>query len=445
MSSLFAHSKGIVVQGSIEAFKNAELRAYVYEDYISFKERKIATSLIEDNKFRIEFDLPATQEIILKIEDKSAHIYVEPGNVYNLHLDYDSELNKSRIYDRFLSIEFSFPTPTDLNQLIADFNKEYDVFFKENYKKFMITGAKEEIKAFAEKMQAKEKYSQNSYLREYVNYAIANLELAAKEDRKKLKKKYLENEEILYTNREYMSFFKQYNQQRFRQFAISKSGSEMMKAIMFEEDLGKTLDIILKGEKYESRVLAELFLLNGLFEDFYVKTINQESNKNLLRQITEKGQNSQNKKIAKNILSSLELFSRGTKAPTFLLEDIDGNLIGLKNFKGKYIYLNFWASWSVPSLRELKVMNALYEKYNSKVEFVSINLDEDKEKMQKLMKEEKYPWTFLHYGKEYDIKEKYQIRTVPTYFLIDTEGKLKNAPAEGPVQIEEELFNINKK
>ena len=114
----------------------------------------------------------------------------------------------------------------------------------------------------------------------------------------------------------------------------------------------------------------------------------------------------------------------------------------MKDLKGRPVYLNFWANWSIPSLRQLKVLQKLEEKYGDKIHFVSINLDEDASIFKNTKAKNNYRWTFLHYGDDFELREKYDVRTVPTYYLIDAAGKIIKANASGPTEIERTLYDL---
>ena len=102
--------------------------------------------------------------------------------------------------------------------------------------------------------------------------------------------------------------------------------------------------------------------------------------------------------------------------------DAKGQEHSLTDYRGKQVYLSFWSNTSIPSLRELKVLQKLQLEYGDKVHFVSINLDDDKSINETVATKNNYSWDFLHFGGDYELREAYQITTVPTYFLINEQG-----------------------
>ena len=123
----------------------------------------------------------------------------------------------------------------------------------------------------------------------------------------------------------------------------------------------------------------------------------------------------------------------------YLRKDEKGKLVRLSDFRGKYVYLDFWATWCVPCLKEMKVMPSLVKDYGDQVTFISVSLDNKYETMLEFLKKRDLPYPgnefkeyYLHFGGDKSIKEAYRIKSVPIYIFIDREGKIVKAPAERP-------------
>ena len=130
----------------------------------------------------------------------------------------------------------------------------------------------------------------------------------------------------------------------------------------------------------------------------------------------------------------------GSIAPDFRLPDQLGNSKNLSDFRGKYVYLDFWATWCAPCLKSMRMMNELYPKYRDSIEFISVSIDKNVGRMKKFIDNEEYPWTFLHYDGNEKLKEDYQVLAVPTYYFIDPKGRLIQSPALHPESGMERYF-----
>jgi len=121
----------------------------------------------------------------------------------------------------------------------------------------------------------------------------------------------------------------------------------------------------------------------------------------------------------------------GQTAPPWILPDIDGNTTSLADFKGKYVYIDFWATWCGPCLAEIPDYRQLVKDYASRnIVFVSISVDRDKPKWKTMVKKEKFEWIQLHDAD--NMNADYLVRYIPSFIFIDTEGKIITPRAPRP-------------
>ena len=114
----------------------------------------------------------------------------------------------------------------------------------------------------------------------------------------------------------------------------------------------------------------------------------------------------------------------GAMLPNFEGKTLDGRPIAVLGFRGKYLLVDFWATWCGPCVAELPNVLAAYEKYNAKgFEVLAVSLDRDEAELRKFVDEKKIPWAQVYEGAE-AIAEKFAIESIPTTFLIDREGKI---------------------
>ena len=87
-------------------------------------------------------------------------------------------------------------------------------------------------------------------------------------------------------------------------------------------------------------------------------------------------------------------------------------------------------------------MQKLKETYGKEIHFISINIDEEEEPYKSVKQEFNFDWTFLYGGKDYLLREQYEVKTVPVYFLIDENGMLVQRYAPAPNQVEPQFKKL---
>lgn len=116
--------------------------------------------------------------------------------------------------------------------------------------------------------------------------------------------------------------------------------------------------------------------------------------------------------------------SVGKVAPDFTLPSDRGKKVSLKGFRGKYVLLDFWASWCGPCRGEIPNLKKAWEKYHPKgLEIVSITIDKKEQDWRKALKQEDMPWTQLN-GSGTKVPESYNVQGIPHILLIDPDGKI---------------------
>ncbi len=117
----------------------------------------------------------------------------------------------------------------------------------------------------------------------------------------------------------------------------------------------------------------------------------------------------------------------GMQAPSFSITGNKNRAFTNHSFRGKYLFLDFWASWCEPCREENPKLVKLYEKYANKgIEFVGISIDMDKKNWENAIRKDKLPWIQACdlKGSQSEIFNDFGLYDIPANFLIDKEGKI---------------------
>jgi thiol-disulfide isomerase/thioredoxin len=134
----------------------------------------------------------------------------------------------------------------------------------------------------------------------------------------------------------------------------------------------------------------------------------------------------------------------GKMAPDFQLPNPAGTNVSLASFKGKWVLLDFWASWCKPCRAENPLLVQLAKKYGSRgIQFFSVSLDEDRSAWMKAVVADDLNWAHASdlKGWENAAARIYGVNAVPCNYLIDPQGKIAARNLHGEA-LEEKLFEI---
>jgi len=127
----------------------------------------------------------------------------------------------------------------------------------------------------------------------------------------------------------------------------------------------------------------------------------------------------------------------GQPSPLFTYENFKGGTTSLSELKGKYVYIDVWATWCGPCRQEIPFLQTIEKKYHGKnIEFVSVSVDKakDHDKWQKMVTDKSLGGVQLFADKDWssDFIQAYGINSIPRFILIGPDGKVIDADAKRP-------------
>jgi thiol-disulfide isomerase/thioredoxin len=133
-------------------------------------------------------------------------------------------------------------------------------------------------------------------------------------------------------------------------------------------------------------------------------------------------------------------------APGFTLESIDGKKVSLSDFKGKIVYIDFWATWCGPCIAEMPHSKKLKEKFvgNDSIVFMYVSVDNEEsiDDWKSLVKKKGMSGVQLisRDGSEERVADRYGISFIPRFVLVDKNGKIAYLNAPPPSAPEAEIL-----
>jgi peroxiredoxin len=199
--------------------------------------------------------------------------------------------------------------------------------------------------------------------------------------------------------------------------SLSKTFEQPYTQIMtgFNDELSKK--ILANSDKYSS-IMAIQGMEPDKFADIY---------KALDEGLQKKYADDKNVKMFHEIVVKMLASAIGQKAGEISLPNPDGKTIALSEFKGKYVLIDFWASWCGPCRKEMPSVVAAYAKYKNKgFEIYGVSLDQSKEKWVEAIAKDGITWPQVSDLKFWDSEpaKQYGVQSIPYTVLIDKEGNI---------------------
>lgn len=128
--------------------------------------------------------------------------------------------------------------------------------------------------------------------------------------------------------------------------------------------------------------------------------------------------------------TTVQQIAVGKDAPDFTLQSMDGKEVKLSDFKGKKVYLKFWASWCGPCKKSMPELMELAAKPDRDFEILTviapgIQGEKTVEQFPQWFQEQGYKDIPVLYDTKATTFQAYQIRSIPTEYLIDSQGRLE--------------------
>ncbi len=156
-----------------------------------------------------------------------------------------------------------------------------------------------------------------------------------------------------------------------------------------------------------------------------------------------------NTRFFDKILAIKNKFPKGTPSPKFVdYLNFKGGNNSLDDYKGKYVYIDLWATWCGPCRAEIPHLKTVENKYHDKnIEFVSISMDakKDIDTWKEMVIEKQMVGTQLFANENYDFRDAYVYYGIPRFILLDPQGNVvdPNAPRPSDPKLIELLESQN--
>lgn len=440
-----------------KSFSGKIVNLIKYKDYITYEYDILTSSIIDTSgNFDLDINLKETSQFLLQIEDLIGIIYLDPSVNYNIYFPPYSADGTYKLTRNFVNIIFDSLKNNDINGLILEFDRRLDQFLEDNINFLGSPILKNKLDTLKVEMKNLYKDINNKYFLKYIKYSIAGYDLITVAKNQNVNRLsnynvYLANKKVDYNHYSYMNFFNQFYEKEFLTPTMT-SNNNLLDAINTHESY-IALDTVLKKDYYfKNKKIRDLAIITNLFEAYDDERFSQAGILKILNFIKDSNKYDQTKQLAHSVIKSLTKMKVGFPAIEFSLKDQNNEKISLSDFKGKYVYINFWTTWSKESQAEMALYPQFIEKYGKHVEFISINIDYKKQKFNNFIaNHSKYDWNLVYFDGNANLLDDYMVTNIPHYIFVDPNGIILQNPANRPspngsyISIDKTFFDLNKK
>jgi peroxiredoxin len=147
------------------------------------------------------------------------------------------------------------------------------------------------------------------------------------------------------------------------------------------------------------------------------------------------GNPNQDMELGDVVVQMIPRFKPGDAAPDFEVKTIDGGSLRLADFRGKFVLLDFWATWCGPCRRETPNLKAVYDAFGGDPEFamIGLSLDKSPDAPRDYAKKESILWRqgILGDWSNAILPTRYGVEGIPAIFLIDPAGRILESDLRG--------------
>lgn len=432
-------SKKVTLRGCEPEYAGRSVEFFTRTDYITQQREVLASvQIAKDGKFEVELPLFETQLVMVDLGVYSCYMYMEPGQRYRIAFPPLRDKTESeRLNPYFDPIVLQM---RDLdgdgratNDLIARLDAHIDSLAAQTLPNLANRDSTVQAKRLIAQLEQYPLPPDNLFAQQYKTYRIGMMAYMTEAQRvQALSKTYFQHRPVLPRNPAYMELFNIVYDKYLVYHGRTEDGQQIYQAVSKDRRYTALSNILRQNDHLESDSLRELVILKGLFDEFYAANFSRNALFAILDSVYNSTPIAEHANIAQQIRERISKLLPGFIPHAFTLSDAMGKKVSLRDFRGSLVILSFCTTTSYSCLQDFELLRRFYERYGEHVQIVCVCADQDVASMRRFVEATHYPWTFLHYGDAPQLIVDYDIRTYPTYFLLDTDGRILLSPSPGP-------------
>jgi hypothetical protein len=432
--SNIAVSQNVKIDGKVNE-PNALVRLLIYNDMLTYEQTLVyETKSDNDGNFLIEADVEDVVMAQIAVNLERVDLLIKPDASYELEIVIPEQKNDVSYFER------ESPTLKIINinddELYTQYhvsNMIIDDFLYENFNQIYRNRRLSLLDSLELVIKKNIPQIKSDFVKDNIRYRKAAIQMVVNNDNgKKVINQYFNKQDVQYSNPAYMNLFHEI----FANYLASRQFGASDLRYMLYQDYDRFMSYLKEKDVFlaENQNLAELIVAYNLKRMFYELQDDRNVILEKLKSIGQNTKNQKNKDIVNDILKQIDRLSFNSEAPDFSLNDRNGNLVKLADFKENMLLVQFVNKVSAMTDYQFELLKDFSNQWQDTIQIVTIATKESFDDFEKLFEEKNYKWKLLNLENEILLLEKYQIKTYPDYVIIGTNGKIGMSPAPSPEQ-----------
>lgn len=445
LSSAPALAKMAYVSGKAPSYANLLLVMKAQLDPLSRTYRDISQAQVKaDGSFRFEVDVDEITLVKLDLSYYEAFIYVEPGAKYVVSLPPrklkpDAERFNPFYQPRAVNLAIR-SSSSNLNVSIRKFEKDFGrlyypqaVRMVKRHDKVLADNVIAQIDSAARHINCR-----NPFFLNHVNYRKAEVYATPRLlYGRSVLKKYYAGSPVLFNLPAYWNVLDMINPDVIKENPDKALRAELLKVENSDPTKAAKayVDILGRDSLFHANVqLREVLVLKNIKDGFYESRLSDGRADSLLTSAARLFKTQRLRVMAANIYARKNKLKAGLPAPEFRLEDNHEKMVSLETFRGKFLYLCFMHTENYECVKVMSILDNMADLHRDDLEILCVFTDDDADAMYAKLDKQKHIWRHISWITSQRILADYEVRGLPTYFLIDPDGCISIAQAPGPTE-----------
>lgn len=406
--------------------------------------------------FSYEENSPNTRCLYFTYGPYQCYFYAEPGVRYKVILPDLSAIDTDWKYNPYFQpasfhckVQREQPDTEvlELNSAIREFEARYEPFLSTQVLRYYNSEfGNIKLDSFISVAFKSIKVSDPEYFDLYREYRKALLFLHEnKNDLKDLIHQYLQGKPHYFNIPSYRMFFSLSLGEYF-DYLQRTEGFEDIYSKFRNSDTEEFKSYLKNDVLMRDEIIMDMVILKECYDGWYNEQIQKSKVMQVIDNVKRKTQSDPIKIMANFLIKNFTFLSPGSRAPEIHATDINGDSVKIDSLNNKMIYLGFCDLNSFNCLKEIEYLKYLHSKHSKYIDIISVLKSADPKQLESLLNDEIVKWHIIHWDDWPGIADIYEIKAVPSFLLIDRDGRILQNPARNPsANFEYELFLILRK